>query len=63
MTSELTGEILRGVVALAVIGGYIYLAITGGSIPAGFDTILAAVVGFYFGAGSMVAGARLARGH
>lgn len=58
---ELVSEILRGVVAVAVIAGYIYMLITGGTIPDGFLTVLSAVVGFYFGIGSVIIGVRLAR--
>lgn len=58
---DLVSEILRGLVALLVIGGYIYMLITGATIPDGFSTVLAAVVGFYFGIGSAVTGVRLAR--
>lgn len=60
-TKELVSEILRGVVALAVMAGYIFLVITGGTVPDALLTILGAVVGFYFGVGSAIAGIRLLR--
>jgi|OpeIllAssembly_1097287.scaffolds.fasta_scaffold181593_3 uncharacterized membrane protein YccC len=60
-TAELVSEILRGAVALIVIAGYVYMLIIGATIPDGFSTVLAAVLGFYFGIGSAITGVRLAR--
>ena len=60
--SEVTSEIVRGVVAVAVVGGYIYLAATGQPIPESYGPIVAGVIGFFFGVGGAAIGARLARG-
>ena len=58
---ELTAEIVRGVIALVLIAGFLYLAIVGTPIPEGLAAIVAGVVGYFFGAGGAAVGARLAR--
>jgi hypothetical protein len=51
MDKDLVAEVTRGVIALAVVGGYVYLVAAGQTIPEGYGAIAAAVVGFFFGSG------------
>jgi len=60
-TADLAGEITRGLLALAVVIGYLYLAIAGIAIPESYAPIVAVVVGFYFGTGISGMAARFAR--
>lgn len=53
---ELLGESVIGqiIITVLVIGGTVYLAVTGQAVPEALDRLAYLVVGFYFGAKGLV---------
>ena len=41
--------VVQGVIAVLVVGGYVYLIATGQTVPDGLNNLLLLVVGFFFG--------------
>lgn len=40
---------IQGLLALGLGTGYIYLSVTGGIVPEGYENLLLIILGFYFG--------------